>query len=102
MSGSASAQRIIYFGSGAFGIPTLAALRERHTLAAIVTQPDRPAGRSRKPTATPIAQLAAEYAPATPVLKPENVNEPGVVAQIRSLDVDAFVVIAFAPVFGYI
>ena len=100
MSERASAQRIVYFGSGAFGLPTLAALRERHTLLGIVTQPDRPAGRSRKATPTPVGLWAQEHAPALPVFKPENVNAPEIVAQIRALPADAFVVIAFGQKMG--
>jgi methionyl-tRNA formyltransferase len=53
--------RIIFAGSGEFGIPTLAALRDRgHELVQVVTQPDRPAGRGRGVTPTPIAQWAIQ------------------------------------------
>ncbi len=52
--------RIIFTGSGEFGIPTLAALIDaRHTILPY-TQPDRPAGRGKKLTPTPIAQFAQE------------------------------------------
>ena len=55
--------RIIFTGSGEFGRPTLAALLEaQHEIAAVYTQPDRPAGRGRKLTPTPIAQFAADHA----------------------------------------
>jgi methionyl-tRNA formyltransferase len=53
--------RIIFTGSGEFGLPTLAALLEAgHEIPVIYTQPDRPAGRGRKITATAIAQYARE------------------------------------------
>jgi len=73
--------RLIFFGSGAFGLPTLARLREAHEIGLIVTQPDRPAGRQRALTPTPVAEFAAAHA--LPVIKPENVNEPAVVAEIE-------------------
>ncbi|MGD1915151.1 MAG: methionyl-tRNA formyltransferase, partial [Phycisphaerales bacterium] len=47
--------RVVYFGSGAFGVPTLRALAERHEVLAVVTQPDRPAGRGKGLSPTPIA-----------------------------------------------
>lgn len=91
---------IVFFGSGAFGIPTLAALAERHTLKHVVTQPDRKAGRGRQLTPTPIAQWAAEHALGVPVLKAERVNEHEVVERIRAVDADAWVVIAFGQKLG--
>jgi methionyl-tRNA formyltransferase len=53
--------RIIFAGSGEFGLPTLAALLDAgHRLVQVVSQPDRPAGRGRKLTPTPIAQFALD------------------------------------------
>ena len=91
---------IVFFGSGAFGIPTLEALAERHTLKHIVTQPDRKAGRGRRLTPTPIAQWADGHALGVPVLKAERVNEHEVVERIRAVDADAWVVIAFGQKLG--
>ena len=87
--------RVVYLGSGAFGLPTLEALARDHELAAVVTQPDRPAGRSRKPTPTPVGAWAAEHAPGARLFKPEDVNEPGVASEVRAAPADAWVVIAF-------
>jgi methionyl-tRNA formyltransferase len=94
--------RIVFFGSGAFGLPTLARLAERHRIVGVVSQPDRPAGRGGKPTQTPIAAWAAEHLPGVPMRKPERVGEPEEIRAIHELaakgqdDTDlAFVVIAF-------
>lgn len=91
--------RLVFFGSGAFGLPTLAhlAASKSHEIAAIVTQPDKPAGRGGKLTPTPIAAWAAEHLPQTPVLKPPKVNAPEVVAEVHRLAGvhPVFVVIAF-------
>ncbi|MBY0311516.1 MAG: methionyl-tRNA formyltransferase [Phycisphaerales bacterium] len=89
------AMRIVYFGSGAFGLPTLERLASRHTIAMVVTQPDKPAGRGGKVSATPIGQWAAAHLPSVPIIKPAKVREEGVVAQIRAVEADAWVVIAF-------
>lgn len=87
--------KLLFFGSGAFGIPTLARLVSSHQVAMVITQPDKPAGRGSVLTPTPIAQWVSEHAPAIPILKPVNVNEPGVIAQLRGFAADAWVVIAF-------
>jgi len=91
---------IVFFGSGAFGVPTLAALAKRYQISAIVTQPDRPAGRGSKLTPTPIAEWAAMNVPTVPVFKPEKVNQPELVASLRAAPADAWVVIAFGQKLG--
>lgn len=86
---------IVFFGSGEFGLPTLKALSAAHTVRAVVTQPDRPAGRSRQLTPTPIGLWASEHLPCVALLKPEKVNEPEVLSRVRAFAADAWVVIAF-------
>lgn len=90
---------VIFLGSGAFGVPTLEMLARHHRVIAVVTQPDRPAGRGKVLTPTPVGAFAAQHLPSVPIFKPENVNEPGVLSAIRKLshehDARAWVVIAF-------
>lgn len=82
--------RIIFAGSGAFGVPTLNALVDAgHTVVQVVTQPDRPAGRKRLPTPTPIAQLAEQRS--LPLLKTARLNEEK--GQLPAADL--LIVIAF-------
>jgi methionyl-tRNA formyltransferase len=80
--------RIIFAGSGEFGLPTLKALRGAgHEVVQVVTQPDRPAGRGRGMTPTPIGQFAAEAN--LPLLPTANIN-------LESLpEAEVMVVIAF-------
>ncbi|MEY4117927.1 MAG: methionyl-tRNA formyltransferase [Planctomycetota bacterium] len=85
--------RIVFLGSGAFGIPTLEALAKRHEVVAVVSQPDKPAGRGKTLTPTPVAARAAELG--MPVLKPADVNEAAVRETVRGFGADAWVVIAF-------
>lgn len=92
--------KIVYLGSGAFGLPTLVSIAREHQLLAVVTQPDRPAGRGGAITPTPIAAWIAEHHPEIPVIKPLKVNVPEVVAEIRTLNPDALVVIAFGQKLG--
>ena len=86
---------IVFLGSGAFGLPTLRSLAQAHDIRAVVTQPDRHAGRKRRLTPTPIGEWAAEHLTDTPTLKPENVNEPETMGRVRGFDADAWVVIAY-------
>jgi methionyl-tRNA formyltransferase len=85
--------RILFSGSGAFGLPTLKALHQKHQVVAVLTQPDQPAGRKRVLTPTPIGQWAAEQS--LPVYKYPNANESDAIAQIASHEPDAGVVIAY-------
>lgn len=99
--------QILYFGSGAFGLPTLQALAQHHQILGVVTQPDKPAGRGGKPTPTPIADWAQQNLAGVPVFKPDNVNDPAIVEQLRELvppdptrQHRAWVVIAFGQKLG--
>ncbi|RNC81620.1 MAG: methionyl-tRNA formyltransferase [Phycisphaera sp.] len=91
---------IVFFGSGAFGIPTLEALMREHTVRAVVTQPDKPVGRGKKLTPTPIGQAAENLDPSIPVFKPERINQPEVRDEVRAIGADAWVVIAYGQKLG--
>jgi len=90
--------RIVFLGSGAFGVPTLEALCASHDVRLVITQPDRPAGRRRHLTSTPIGQFAEQHN--LPVIKPDNVNDENVVAQIREAEPEANIVVAFGQKIG--
>ena len=86
--------RIVFLGSGEFACPTLAALADSdHELAGVVTQPPRPAGRSRKPRPTPVAGLAERLG--LDVFPCENINAPAAVARLQALRPDVMVVVDF-------
>ena len=95
---------LVYFGSGEFGLPTLQSLEHAHAdlvrLCGVVTQPDRPAGRGRKLTPTPVAQWISSARPDVLIIRPESTNDPEVVEQIRAMNADVFVVIAFGQKLG--
>jgi methionyl-tRNA formyltransferase len=80
--------RIIFAGSGEFGLPSLKEIRAAgHEIVQVFTQPDRPAGRGRKMTPTPIGAYAD--AEKLPVRRTENINAEHLPA------CDVMVVIAF-------
>lgn len=92
--------RIVFLGSGAFGLPTLEHLSETHDIVGVVTQPDQRAGRGKKMTPTPIGAWAAEHLPDVPLIKPGNINEAEICDSVRSWECDAWVVIAFGQKLG--
>lgn len=90
--------RIVFLGSGAFGLPTLQALCGTHEVAMVVTQPDKPAGRGRKLEPTPVGRWAEEHGMS--VTKPQRINAPEVVQRIVDVRADANVVVAFGQKIG--
>ncbi len=92
--------RIVFLGSGAFGLPTLQHLAAHHAVVGVVTQPDKPAGRGSKLTPTPIGAWAAEHLPGVPLIKPDRINIPETRDLVRSWNCDAWVVIAFGQKLG--
>lgn len=89
--------RILFMGSPAFAVHPLEALvAAGHELVAVVTQPDRPAGRQRQPTPPPV-KLAAERL-GLPVFQPETLRNPAVVAQLQDLCPDVGVVAAYGEI----
>lgn len=90
--------RIVLFASGEFALPTLLALgeaplRDRHDIVAVVTQPDRPAGRGKAAKPTPV-RIAAQ-AMGLPVHAIQNVNDESFIGRLRELHGDLGLVIAF-------
>ena len=81
--------RLIFAGSGEFGLPTLKHLvaSDKYDVVRVVTQPDRPAGRGLKLKPTAIAQLGLELG--LPVIRTANINGEALPAA------DVMVVIAF-------
>jgi len=86
--------KIIFAGTPEFSVPPLRALiGSLHQVVAVYTQPDRPAGRGRKLTASPVKQLALEHA--VPVYQPKNFREAADLAALESLQADLMVVVAY-------
>jgi len=84
---------IVFFGSGAFGLPTLLRLSQAHDVSLVVTQPDRQAGRGRKTTPTPVAAFAGDHELET--IKPQDMSDPDLRARLDESNADAYVVIAY-------
>lgn len=90
--------RIVLFASGEFCLPTLTALTQpphaqRHEIAAVVTQPDKPAGRGKKNKPTPVRSHAMQLGLET--MTTPNVNDDAMIARLSSVGADLGLVIAF-------
>jgi len=91
--------RIVFAGSGTFGLPTLRALVEGgQEIVLVVTQPDRPSGRGRTVHAGQVKRFASEQG--IRLLQPEDINARGAVRSIRAVEPDLLLVIAFGQKIG--
>ncbi len=87
--------RVVFLGTPAFAVPSLERLAaSHHEVAAVVTNPDRAAGRGRKLRPPAIKTAATDLG--LTVLQPESLRDPELASQLRALQPDAFAVIAFS------
>jgi len=86
-------QRLIFMGTPSFAVPSLEALVGKYEIAAVVTQPDRPASRGRKVVASPVKEAALAHG--LPLLQPESLRQEGVVTGLRELHPQVIVVAAY-------
>ncbi|MDE1239866.1 methionyl-tRNA formyltransferase [Vibrio aestuarianus] len=86
--------RIVFAGTPDFAARHLAALlSSEHEVIAVYTQPDRPAGRGKKLTASPVKQIAVEHN--IEVYQPENFKSDQAKQQLAELNADLMVVVAY-------
>ncbi len=89
--------RIIFMGTPDFAVPSLNALiRGPDRVVAVVSQPDRPKGRSRRPAPPPVKTVAAGHG--LPVLQPERIKTPEFTATLASYEPDLIVVAAYGRI----
>jgi len=87
--------RVVFMGTADFGADALRMLvNERHEVAAVVTKPPRPKGRGLRIVESPIHTHARDLG-VGPILTPEKLRDPEFIANLRSLDADLFVVVAY-------
>lgn len=86
--------RIVYFGTPDFAVDSLdAILHSSHEVAAVVTVPDRQAGRGQKVVFSAVKQYALDHS--LPLLQPEKLRDEDFLASLQALQADCFVVVAF-------
>lgn len=86
--------RIVFFGTPDFAVASLKALVENgKNVVAVVTAPDKPAGRGHKLQPSPVKEFAIEQN--LPVLQPTNLKSEDFVEELRSYKADLQIVVAF-------
>ena len=86
--------RIVYFCTPEFAASQLEAILDAgYEVAAVVTMPDKPAGRGRKIQFSDVKKIALEHA--LPLLQPEKLKDPDFLEQLSSFKANLFVVVAF-------
>ena len=89
--------RVVFMGTPDFAAPSLRALLQAHEVVAVVTQPDRPAGRSRQVRMSPIKELAR--AEGLPVMQPKRLRgDADAIARLANFHADAFAVAAYGQI----
>lgn len=86
--------KIVFFGTPEFAIPSLKKIIDsKHEVKAVVTAPDKERGRGRKVSYTPVKELALQNH--IDVLQPENLSDEDFYDELKSINADLFVVVAF-------
>ncbi|MBR0078000.1 MAG: methionyl-tRNA formyltransferase [Bacteroidales bacterium] len=86
--------RIVFMGTPEFAVATLDAIcKAGHDVAAVVTVPDKPAGRGLQLRPSAVKEYAVAHN--LPVLQPEKLKSEDFLAQLREINADVFVVVAF-------
>ena len=89
--------KTLFYGTPAFALPTLQRLLDSpHPIVAVVTQPDRPRGRGRRVSASPVKQLAAAYD--IPVLEPTRARSDALLHAVAAFGPDLAVVAAYGKI----
>ena len=85
--------RTVFAGTPEFAVPSLRAAAARGEVVAVYTQPDRPAGRGRALAASPVKREAV--ARGIPVFQPQTLRDAAAREQLRALQPDLMVVVAY-------
>lgn len=89
--------KIVFMGTPDFAVPSLKALIDNYEVEAVLTQPDKPKGRGKKLTASPVKELALKYN--IPIYQPIKLKEDEEVkAILKKINPDFIVVVAFGQI----
>jgi methionyl-tRNA formyltransferase len=91
--------RIIYFGTPDFAASILKYILDAQVeVVAVVTQPDRPKGRSLQESPSPVKSCLLERALSIPILQPQKASEPLFLEQLKHFKAELFVIVAFGQI----
>ena len=88
--------RVVFMGTPDFSVPALERIATEHEVVAVVTQKDKPKGRGMSVSYTPVKESALKLN--IPIYQPDKVKEESFVEELRELNPDVIVVIAFGQI----
>ena len=89
--------KIVYMGTPDFAAGALRALIEKgHEITAVVTQPDKPKGRSSELIPSPVKMCALEHG--IPVMQPKRIKTPEAIAELKQYEADIYIIAAFGQI----
>lgn len=87
-------KRLVFMGTPRFAVPSLDILyKNGYEIAAVVTAPDKPAGRGKQLSSSPVKQFALQHQ--LPILQPTNLKSEEFISELRALAPEIIVVVAF-------
>ncbi|HEY3803635.1 MAG TPA: methionyl-tRNA formyltransferase [Kofleriaceae bacterium] len=88
--------RVVFMGSPEFAVPTLRALAEKHEVALVVSQPDKPAGRGGQLTAPAVKAAAQQLG--LPVFQPASAKNGELERALKASDAEIAIVVAYGKI----
>ena len=88
--------KIVFMGTPEFALPSLRALMATQDVTAVVTQPDRPAGRKKRLRQSPVKRLAQSAG--IPLMQPPRMRDAGALAALKAIRADLHVIVAFGQI----
>ena len=88
--------RVVFMGTPDFSVPALERIATEHEVVAVVTQKDKPKGRGMSVSYTPVKESALKLN--IPIYQPDKVKEESFVEELKELNPDVIVVIAFGQI----
>jgi methionyl-tRNA formyltransferase len=88
--------RIVFMGSPAFAVPSLEKLASVYEIAAVYTQPDRPAGRGKQISVSPVKEAAVRLG--LTVVQPESLKAESEIARLAAFKPDVIVIAAYGEI----
>lgn len=92
-----SIMKIVFMGTPDFAVPSLKKMIEKYNVSAIITQPDKPSGRGKKLTISPIKEVGLSNE--IPIFQPEKIRTDSVIInKLKELKPDFIIVVAYGQI----
>lgn len=89
--------KIVFMGTPDFSVPSLKKMIEKYNVSAIVTQPDKPSGRGKKVSISPIKEVGLSNE--IPIFQPEKIRTDSVIInKLKEIEPDFIIVVAYGQI----